>query len=1358
MVVLGHSVLHAQDYIVNFQSFGVEDGMLHRNIQCVFEDKTGFIWTGTPIGLQRFDGYEFKWYASPAYPYIDNVSRIGQDNAGWLWLWNNELKQYVFLKPETGAFLTTYERFKNNPQALPDSLMSRITTNYMPGIPADSTGRLYFGLKNPAALAVYDAKTGFTIHPIPGFQHVVAHFVDSHQCIWASQGPVLIKISPEGTVLNIFNHEGMTDLGHFREWNGVLSYHADNRTTVSDINWYQIDQHDQRQLISVIPKGTRYHNYINDQLWELWDNEWKVYDRSHTKLLFTLQGKDYPKRLIDHVFTLPYRDRRGRIWIYGAFGLNMIDARPNLFRQYLSFKEYESKPFNNAARGILTIGNTLLVNFEEGGLVRFNTGQPGAYNVLKSSDTHWGNARGYFGRPIWQDPGGKVWVGNQYNLEAWSADFKSQESFSWKDEPSASLDIWSIHRDAGDRLWLGAGRGLFFKRPGEQYLQQYIPKNEWAGLFAGGFPVYAMIDEPDGQFWLCSEKGLFLFDPARGEVPARYWKGAAEKWRLPADKFYHFYKDKDGIYWLATDKGLIRWDKGAGNSLLYTKADGLSNDVIYAIYPDGHDHLWLSSDYGIMRFDKLTGLTKTFLVKDGISHDEFNRISHFQDNQGRIYFGGLNGVTSFNPDDFQETNDLPDPPLVILSFQQFDGAENRLADKTASLQQTSEIVLQPNDRYFQLEFALLSIQDAKQNRYAYQIKGIHDDWQYQSEKTLRFGRLPYGKYELHIKAQDATGRWSSRELVIIIDIRRPFYLQMWFLVLAGLLLLSAGPAFFRWRTMNLQKIQARLEAEVALQTKTIRQQAEELREMDNMKSRFFANVSHELRTPLTLMVGPIGSALKSNQLDNHNFTLLKLALQNGQKLMQLINEILDLSKMESGKMETHEAPSNLLPLLRRLLAQFESYALEKGVELTFEYQAASKLNIQLDVEKFEIIFNNLVSNALKFTPNDGKIKVLVRDQGNMLRLQVADTGPGIHPDDLPYVFNRFFQSKQPNAPTQGGTGIGLALCWEYAQLFGGHIGVESVLGEGSVFTFEFPKKEVLGFARPEPASVFEPEILTQPLAALPIPKSVQAQNCILLVEDNIDLRQYIQLVLGESYEVLAAENGQEALQILEGRLEKTGSRRRPVHLIVSDIMMPVMDGFQLLDNIKHNPQYCHIPVIMLTARADMRDRLRALRIGVDDYLLKPFDEEELLARIESLLKNQKERFSAHMGGQAEERDIEPEVIEPRTTLTLEDQQWLAELERIVLSHINQYTLSADFIADKLALSRRQFFRRIKVLTGNTPNEYINEVRYSRARQLLEDRVFRTVKEVSYAVGMRDPLYFSQQFRERFGKQPSSYFS
>jgi YesN/AraC family two-component response regulator len=179
---------------------------------------------------------------------------------------------------------------------------------------------------------------------------------------------------------------------------------------------------------------------------------------------------------------------------------------------------------------------------------------------------------------------------------------------------------------------------------------------------------------------------------------------------------------------------------------------------------------------------------------------------------------------------------------------------------------------------------------------------------------------------------------------------------------------------------------------------------------------------------------------------------------------------------------------------------------------------------------------------------------------------------------------------------------------------------------------------------------------------------------------------------------------------------------------------------------------------MLTARADMRDRLRALRIGVDDYLLKPFDEEELLARIESLLKNQKERFSAHMGGQAEERDIEPEVIEPRTTLTLEDQQWLAELERIVLSHINQYTLSADFIADKLALSRRQFFRRIKVLTGNTPNEYINEVRYSRARQLLEDRVFRTVKEVSYAVGMRDPLYFSQQFRERFGKQPSSYFS
>ena len=580
----------------------------------------------------------------------------------------------------------------------------------------------------------------------------------------------------------------------------------------------------------------------------------------------------------------------------------------------------------------------------------------------------------------------------------------------------------------------------------------------------------------------------------------------------------------------------------------------------------------------------------------------------------------------------------------------------------------------------------------------------------------------------------------------------------------GLLLMGFIAALSLWFYVRLRKQQH----ELAEKNSLIDQQNKELTHLDEAKTRFFANVSHELRTPLTLILGPLSNLLKTNELSNKQFTLLSLARQNVKDLLGLVNEILDLNKLEAAKMTLNAEPTVFYTLMRRLVAAFESHSEQQNIKFTFDYQPDRYLQIELDGNKFEKIINNLLSNALKFTQKGGAIVVSVFEKPNALEIQVKDTGRGIHPDDLPHVFNRFYQSNQADAPTEGGTGIGLSLSMEFAKLMKGKLWVESTFGQGSTFFFSFPKLEVLGTAGElgianyelgmEDPSVFSSK--TDQTSAtnnqLPITNN---QKTILVVEDNRSLREYLRFILQDNYTVLTAENGLVALDILS----KDGTDTPSVSLIISDIMMPEMDGFQLLEVLKSRTYFQQIPVIMLTARADIQDKLKALRIGVDDYLLKPFEEEELFARVHNLLTNSalRQSFRAELlenavytEGSVSELGIRNYELGQESRETA----WLLDLETVVQKHIGDFDLTADAIADYLAMSRAQFFRRLKTATGLTPNQYLLEVKFNHARQLLEQRKETSVKAAAYSVGMRDVKYFSQQFKERFGKLPSEYLS
>jgi signal transduction histidine kinase/CheY-like chemotaxis protein/AraC-like DNA-binding protein len=554
------------------------------------------------------------------------------------------------------------------------------------------------------------------------------------------------------------------------------------------------------------------------------------------------------------------------------------------------------------------------------------------------------------------------------------------------------------------------------------------------------------------------------------------------------------------------------------------------------------------------------------------------------------------------------------------------------------------------------------------------------------------------------------------------------------------------------------------------QNKLIQAQSEKLKSLDAAKSRFFANVSHELRTPLTLMLGPVKTLLQGNQLTEKQTRLLQTVNQSGQQLQQLVNEILDLQKLEMGKMELHEKPTGLAGFFGRYAAQFESLAHRKQIDYSFETTVGDEVVANIDQEKCRQIIYNLLSNAFKFTPESGRIKVSFSFHKDTLQLEVADTGSGIHPDDLPHVFDRFFQTNRPDKPSVGGTGIGLALCHEYAHLFGGKIEVESTLGKGSIFQVAFPLKmdesrqSAVGAKRnPDEernrdSSRETGDVRIAPAVELakehiPPTTSSESKPTILVVEDNPELQDYIRLILEEKYSVLTAGNGQAALNRLLPTAHPAQGAATAHHasvvascqLILSDLMMPVMDGYQLLEKLKNDDATRHIPVIMLTARAEAGDKLKALRIGVDDYLTKPFDEEELLARIENLLKNRAVR-------ELVQREEQPGTASP--ILAQAEADWLADFEAYIRAHIADDALSISFLAQEFSMSESTFLRQVTRITGLSPKQYLQEVRLHAARELLESKTYSSVSQVSEKVGYSNVRTFTRSFRERFGKLPS----
>ncbi|MFK7932757.1 MAG: ATP-binding protein, partial [Saprospiraceae bacterium] len=852
--------------------------------------------------------------------------------------------------------------------------------------------------------------------------------------------------------------------------------------------------------------------------------------------------------------------------------------------------------------------------------------------------------------------------------------------------------------------------------------------------------------------WIASRDGVFLLSEKDGII--RHY--SVDSKDLPFNHIRHIHEDAAGIFWLATKGGgLIKWmpainDFEKSKWQQWTKKENLTNDFIYAVYEDDYQRLWLPSDKGLMCMDKETANIRAFSVSEGLPHHEFNNTSHYQAKDGALYFGGLGGLITFHPSDFKDlfTNQVP---LALTEVSLWEEGVDQLIDKTKVSQQTKEINIYPSEKFLKVHFALLDYADIQQHNYAYKIEGYSNNWNYIKENNLRIPTLPYGNYTLKIKGKNAQKSWSDNEMSIKLNVFKPFYLKWWFILSLVLLLIALIILMFKRRVTQLQKDQQRLEDEVEKRTLTIKQQTEDLKQLDIAKSRFFSNLTHEFRTPLTLIIGPVEQLL-AGYAQTATAQKLKIVLRNANQLLDLVNQMLTLTKMEDGQMKIDVEHSDIIYHTARLTKDFKPLAAEKRQKLIFNAEV-KQWETYFDSHKWNRIVYNLIANAIKFTLIGGEITVGLNQKKvageALIELVVKDNGIGIEEKQLNHIFDRFYQGDSSSTRQAEGTGIGLALVKELVELQGGNISITSILGKGTSFVVELP---VISSDAVKPALTPTPDplIISAPISSnllLSPPSDMDSKDSnkldLLIIEDNNEVRAFIRHCLDENqYNITEAVNGEEGIQKAQELIPD---------LIISDVMMPKKDGFEVVNAIRKEIATSHIPIILLTAKTSFESQLEGVSRGADVYLTKPFRPQELVLRIQKLIEI---RQLLQQRYQQQPVLASGKILEQRDEARFEEEdQFITELRAFIHEHINADNLNGDKIGKHFGISRGHLHRKIKAITNQSTGEYIKSVRLEKALEFLKEKKLN-ISEITYQTGFSSPSHFTRVFKKAYGKTPS----
>lgn len=893
-------------------------------------------------------------------------------------------------------------------------------------------------------------------------------------------------------------------------------------------------------------------------------------------------------------------------------------------------------------------------------------------------------------------------------------------------------EIVTILEDSYGRLWTGSANGLGILKRINGKFEPFVSKAPSAYKLHHDNVKY-LFEDNQKNFWIGTLNGLHVFD-YKGKQLQVFLKNEKTKGNLLSDNINCVQQDSKNNIWIGTYfGGLSKYNSTTNSFITYTQKDGLADDNVLGILEDENGYLWISTGNGLSRFNPANKSFSTFTYADGIAGNEFNNNSFLKDSKGRLFFGGYNGLTSFYPKNIK-TNSYA-ALVVFTSLKLFNepvaiNADDKLLEKDLSL--TQKIEFKYNQNIFTIDFALLNYEKSAKNKYAYKLSGFEKNWNYVNIPSATYTNLPSGNYTLLVKGANNDGIWSTNIASLQIKVLPPFWKTWWAYCIYVLLLITI--LFFVIRFFFLREL--------------LKKEGE----LHQAKLNFFTNISHEMRTHLALISGPVERLMLGKKDGEENEEQLKYIKKNSDSLLQLVNELMDFRKAESGNLQLHVTNSNLVSFVKDIFDSFQNLSASKNIKASFTTSSPTLL-LSFDKEQLEKVLFNLLSNAYKFTPEGGEIEVRLKEKKQTVEIEVADNGKGIAPDNLEKLFLNYYQENDYGKQNTG-YGIGLALSKSIVELHKGTLNVTSDTAKQKENNTCFVVSLLKGNTHFSPAQLLpigNDEYIPRYLQAIEEPQAnlvgneyvtTDKKNTVLIVEDNPEVRSFIKESLFSAYNIIETENG---VLGFETAIEQIPD------LIITDVMMPEMDGLTLCGKLKLDDRTSHIPIIMLTAKATTASQVNGLSMGADIYLTKPFSMQILLLHIRNLLAS-RERMQQKYSRQMMQPKLVTEVV-PKSV----DDVFLQKMISLINDHIDDPDLDVELICKKAAMSRTVLYKKLKAVINMSVNDFVKSVRLKKAAMLLQQKQYN-INEIAYMVGFNDPKYFSREFKKQYHILPSEYIN
>ncbi len=1393
-----------------FTHLTIEDGLSQSSVYSILQDRSGLMWFGTEDGLNMYDGHTFRVYRNesdnPSSLSNNNIRVIFEDTFGSLWIgtWGGGLNLF---DPKSNSF-TRYQYDSRNSNSLSGDRIWSIYEDY--------TGVLWVGTYG-SGLNRFDRKSNSFIryenkpqNPISlSGNFVLSIYEDRSGELWIGTNNGLNLFERESNSFKHYQYD--PENPNSLSGKSITSIREDHSgmlwigTGGGGLNLFDRQNNSFKRYKNDLKNTSSLSNNIvwticKDRSGSFWVGTWggglNLFNRQNNSFeRFQHDAQNSNSLMGDFVISI-YEDRSGVLWVGTlSSGLNILNRESNSIRYYQQTLQIPKSLLGNnvnciveAQSGMLwisTFGEGLSCFDRNGKSFKRYHNDPMNPKSLSHNNVHC----------IYEDRSGELWIGTEEGLNVFNrqnAFFKSYQHSS-KDPKSLSYNtVYSIHEDRSGFLWVGTYRGglnLLDRRTDSFISYQHNSKSPNS---LSNNSVTCIYDDHTGALWIGTENGLNLFN-RQDHSFIRYQQDPENSNSLSNNSINCIYEDLSGAMWIGTGGGgLNRLDRSTGSFKHFRENDGLLNDVVYGILEDGSGRIWISTVKGISRLDPETGEFRNFDVSDGLSSNEFNFNGYCKTRDGLMYFGSINGITAFHPDSIKDDPFIP--PIVITDLLLFNkpvevGANYNGFVLPQSILTSNEVTFSYQENVFTFDFSALCYVNPEKNKYAYRLEGFDKEWIYTDAKRhfATYTNLDPGTYMFQVKGSNHDFVWNNEGRTLKVVITPPWWKTIWAYI--GYAFVFIGLLYtIRRFEKNREKLKHQAELEHV--------EAEKLREIDQLKSHFFANISHEFRTPLTLILGPIQKWLGKadpifslhGRADETSGTLkelrsviisrdkeirkdLTIAERNTRQLLNLVNQLLDLSKIDAAKMNLRATKGNIVSFVKWITMSFESRTEQKGINLQF-ISEQGEIELYFDRDKMTKILTNLLSNAFKFTGEGGSITVSITHLPfvNGVReveaavIIVKDTGIGIREEELPKLFDRFYQVDSSHTREHEGTGIGLALTKELVEIHHGKIKVKSKVGEGSEFILELPvgKKHLSNnefieeketgdaiylkkYDHPPASGEMHSSNITSANSSSKITQNYIEINgekeIILIVEDNADVRSYIKDSLGDGYLVEEASNGEQGIEKAKEIIPD---------LIISDVMMPKMDGNELTRRIKTDERTSHIPVILLTAKSAQENKLEGLETGADDYLTKPFDPKELTVRITNLINLRKKLYEKFSG----ENIISRKVGKKLSSI---DEKFLNKSLEIVENHLPEEDFSIEEFGKEVGMSRQQLNRKIRALTGKTASLYLRSIRLLKAKSMIEEKK-GNISEIAYSVGFSSPAYFSACFKEEFGYPPSNIVS